>query len=234
MIIKLLVEGGEMKPGPAVAQQLGPMGINMGQVISEVNKATSEFKGMKVPVELNIDKKTKKFTVKTSSPPTAELIKKELKLEKGSNDHKQVQVGNASIEDIIKIAKIKYSNMLEKNFKNAVKSILGTCASVGIFVENENPNELIKEVEKGKFDKEIEQQKTETSSEKRKKLNEFFNKIKDAQEAKLKQEQKAAEEKLEEKKAEETPKTEEKPKEKSKEKIKVKEEKPKEDKKSKK
>jgi large subunit ribosomal protein L11 len=230
MIIKLLVEGGEMKPGPAVAQQLGPMGINMGQVISEVNKATSDFKGMKVPVELNIDKKTKKFTVKTSSPPTSELIKKELKLEKGSNDHKQVQVGNASIEDIIKIAKIKYSNMLEKNFKNAVKSILGTCASVGIFVENENPNELIKEVEKGKFDKEIEQQKTETSSEKRKKLNEFFKKIKDAQEAKLKQEQKAAEEKLEEKKGEETPKTEEK----SKEKPKVKEEKPKEDKKSKK
>jgi large subunit ribosomal protein L11 len=234
MIIKLLVEGGEMKPGPAVAQQLGPMGINMGQVISEINKATSEFKGMKVPVELNIDKKTKKFTVKTSSPPTAELIKKELKLEKGTNDHKQVQVGNASIEDVIKIAKIKYSNMLEKNFKNAVKSILGTCASVGIFVENENPNALIKEVEKGKFDKEIENQKTETSPEKRKNLNEFFKRIKDAQEAKLKQEQKAAEEKLEEKKAEETPKTEEKTKEKSKEKPKAKEEKPKEEKKPKK
>ncbi len=48
-LIKLMVEGGKMSPGPAVAQQLGPMGINMGQVISDVNEATSEFKG--VPVQ---------------------------------------------------------------------------------------------------------------------------------------------------------------------------------------
>ena len=70
-----------MKPGPVIAQQLGPMGVNMGKVISEVNVATKEFKGMKVPVELNIDEKTKEFTVKTTSPPTSELLKKELGVE---------------------------------------------------------------------------------------------------------------------------------------------------------
>ena len=76
MIIKLLIDGGNMKPGPAIAQQLGPMGINMGKVISDVNTATKEFNGMKVPVELNVDEKTKEFTIKTSSPPTSELLKK--------------------------------------------------------------------------------------------------------------------------------------------------------------
>jgi len=194
MIIKLLIEGGDMKPGPAVAQQLGPMGVNIGKVISDVNQATQQFKGMKVPVELDIDEKTKDFTVKTSSPPTSELLKKELNLEKGSSDHKNFKMGNASIEDVIKVAKVKYSNMLEKNFKNAIKSILGTYASVGVLVENQEPNELIKEVEAGKFDKEIDSQLSETSPEKRKKLNEYYKEVKAEQDARLEAERKEAEE----------------------------------------
>jgi len=194
MIIKLLIEGGNMIPGPAIAQQLGPKGINMGKVISKVNEATKEFKGMKVPVELDINEKTKEFEIKTSPPPTSELLKKELKLEKGTADHKKQKVGNASIEDVIKITKIKFPQMLEKDFKTAVKSILGTCASIGIFVENKEPKELLKDIEQGKFEKEINKQSTETLPEKRKELDKFFNDIKLAQEAKLLEEKKAAEE----------------------------------------
>jgi len=194
MIIKLLIDGGNMVPGPAIAQQLGPKGINMGKVISKVNESTREFQGMKVPVELDINEKTKEFEVKTSPPPTSELLKKELKLEKGTADHKKQKVGNASIEDVIKITKIKSLQMLEKDFKTAVKSILGTCASIGIFVENKEPKELIKEIEEGKFKKEINEQITETAPEKRKELDKFFNDVKLAQEAKLLAEKKAAEE----------------------------------------
>ena len=127
MKIKLLIDGGNMKPGPAVAQQLGPMGVNIGKVISEVNQATQEFKGMKVPVELDIDEKTKEFTIHTSSPPTSELLKKELNIEKGTAKNNDEKVGNGSIEDVIKVAKIKHPNMLEKDLKAAVKSVLGTC-----------------------------------------------------------------------------------------------------------
>ena len=108
MIIKLLVDGGEMKPGPIVGQKLGPIGINIGQVISEVNKATIEFKGTKVPVTLDIDPKTKKFKVEVSSPPTSELLKKEMGLERGSGDHKKNQLANASIEQVIKVAKVRF------------------------------------------------------------------------------------------------------------------------------
>jgi large subunit ribosomal protein L11 len=194
MIIKLLIDGGNMTPGPAIAQQLGPMGVNMGKVISDVNEATKEFKGMKVPVELDIDEKTKEFTVSTSSPPTSELLKKELKLEKGTPDHKNQTMGNASIEDIIKITKVKYSDMLEKEFKSGVKSVLGTCTSIGILVENKNPNELIEDVRLGKFDKEIDEKSTETDPEKRKKLDNHFKELKAEQDAKIAAEQKAAEE----------------------------------------
>lgn len=214
MNIKLLIDGGDMKPGPAIAQQLGPIGINIGQVISKVNEATKEFKGMKVPVKLDINEKTKNFTVETSSPPTSELIKKELNLEKGTSNHITTKVGNASIEDIIKITKIKYSNMLEKDFKTAVKSILGTCASVGILVENQNPNELIHKIDTGKFEEEINTQSTETEPEKRQRLEEHFTKVKKEQEAKLEAEKKAAEEEAEAKAGESKPgeeKEEEKP-----------------------
>jgi len=208
MNIKLLVDGGDMKPGPSIAQQLGPMGINLGKVISEINKETMEFKGMKVPVELEIDKKTKEFKVKTFSPPTSELLKKELGIEKGSHDHKNFIVGNASIEDVIKVTKIKYPNMLEKTFKNAVKSVLGTCASIGILVENKNPNELIKDVVLGKFDREIENQICETSPEKRKALEKYYNEIKRLQEIKMKSAEKTQEEKEEKVKTQEQKKEE--------------------------
>jgi large subunit ribosomal protein L11 len=185
MNIKLLIDGGSMKPGPAIAQQLGPLGINMGKVISDVNSATSNFKGMKVPVELNINEKTKSFTIKTFSPPTSELLKKELNLEKGTADHKKVKVGNASIEDVIKVTKIKFPDMLQKEFKSAVKSVLGTCTSIGILVENKEAKDLSKDVEEGAFENEIKSQKTETSPEKRKELNNYFESLKKKQEAEI-------------------------------------------------
>ena len=182
-----------MTPGPAIAQQLGPMGINMGKVITDVNKATAHFKGMKVPVELDVNEKTKSFVVRTSSPPTSELLKKELNLEKGTADHKKAMVGNASIEDIIKVTQIKFPNMLQKEFISAVKSVLGTCRSIGIFVENKNPNDLIKEIDL--FKKEILSQSTYTAEDKRKELNEFFAQIIKQQEAVKKAEEVAAAEK---------------------------------------
>ncbi|MFA5173735.1 MAG: hypothetical protein WC438_00980 [Candidatus Pacearchaeota archaeon] len=194
MNIKLLIDGGDMKPGPAIAQQLGPIGINMGKVISEVNKATQEFKGVKVPVELIVDEKTKNFTVKTSSPPTAELLKKELGFEKGSANQK-IYIANASLQDVIKVTKIKYSNMLQRDFISAVKSVLGTCASNGILVENANANDFNRNLKDNKnYLKIIEDKISETPSERRKELNTYFNEVKTAQENKQKLEKAAAEE----------------------------------------
>ena len=177
MIIKLLVDGGEMKPGPIVGQKLGPIGINIGSVISEVNKATSEFKGTKVPVSLDIDPKTKKFKVEVSSPPTSELLKKELGIESGSGDHKKNKVGNISIETVIKVAKVKFSNMLAKEFKSAVKSVVGSCVSLGILVENKLGTEIEHDIVSGVFDKEIKAQKTDTSAEKKTKLKEHYENV---------------------------------------------------------
>ena len=193
MIVKLLVDGGSMAPGPVLAQKLGPLGINMGKVISEVNTATAEFKGTKVPVELNIDASTKEFTISVKSPPIPGLIKKELGIEKGSGDHKKLQVGNMAIEQVIKVAKSKLPEMLEKDLKAAVKTVVGSCVSLGILIESKSPVEVAREVESGVYDKEIKAVKTDVSPEKRKQLDEYFNTINSKQQAEIKKAQTEAE-----------------------------------------
>ena len=193
MIIKILADGGNLAPGPALSQKLGPAGINMSQVIQKVNEATNSFKGIKVPVEISINPTTKTFEVKVFSPPSSELLKKELGIEKGSGAHEKIKAGNASIEQIISVAKTKLPNMLAKDLKAAVRNIVGTCVSLGILIENKHPHEIQKEIHEGKYDKEIKSENTETPKEKKKQLDDYFNKIKEEQDKILKAEQAAKE-----------------------------------------
>ena len=211
MQIKLLVEGGSMKPGPALSQKLGPLGININQVIQKVNEATKDFNGIKIPVELDVDTSTKEFKVSVFSPPVSELLKKELGIEKGSNMQKKVQTANASIEQIISIAKTKLPNLLCKDLKAAVKTVVGSCVSLGVLIENKPASEIEQEINEGKYDKEIQEEKTETSDEKREELDKYFSDIKAEQEELIKQEEKVKEAEVEKKEeSTEEEKTEEK------------------------
>ncbi len=211
MQVKLLVEGGNIKPGPALSQKLGPAGININQTIEKVNEATKNFKGLKVPVELDIDLETKEFEIKVFSPPVSELLKRELGIEKGSGEPGKIKSANASIEQIISVAKTKFPNMLCKDLKAAVKTVIGSCVSLGILIENQSARELGHQIASGKFAKEIEEGRTETPQEKKEKLDEYFSGIKEEQEKLIKQEQaaKEASEAETEKKAE-TPEEEKK------------------------
>ncbi len=201
MQIKFLAEGGAMKPGPALSQKLGPAGININEVIKKVNEATQGFKGLKVPVELDVDLGTKEFEIKVSSPPMSELMKRELGIEKGSGTQSKMQVANASIEQIISVAKAKLPNLLANDLKAAVKCVVGTCVSLGVLIESKSAVEVAQEIEEGKYDKEINEEKTETSEEKKKELEEHFSKTNAEQQKLLKQET-AAKEAEDEKKAE--------------------------------
>ncbi len=196
MQVKLIVDGGSMKPGPAVSQQLGPLGLNLGKIISDVNEATKGFAGMKVPVELDVDPKTKTYKVNVFSPPVAELIKKELGIEKGSGEAGKFKVGNIAFERIVSIAKTKMQNLLAKDLKSAVRLVVGTCVSLGVLIDSKEGKDVEEEIQAGKYDKEIKQEITEPSAEKKKELAEFFAILKDKQEKEKKalEEAKAAEE----------------------------------------
>ncbi|MDD5172211.1 MAG: 50S ribosomal protein L11 [Candidatus ainarchaeum sp.] len=148
--IDAIVEGGKATPGPPLAPALAPMGVNIGQVVAKINEATKAFSGMKVPVKVHVDPKTKQFTIEVGSPPTAEIIKKEAGIEKGAGN-REAPAGNLSMAKAVAIAKSK-TNSLGKDTKETLKEILGTCVSMGVTIDGKKAREAIKEVNEGKHD----------------------------------------------------------------------------------
>jgi len=146
------VEGGNASPGPPLGPALGPLGVNVGAVVAKINEATKDFKGMKVPVDVEVDTETKQFTVTLKTPSTSALIAKEAGIDKGSGTPGKEAKGNISFQTVVKIAKMKMNDTYAKSLKSVVKEVLGTCQSMGVTVDSKQPKEVIKEVEKGLYD----------------------------------------------------------------------------------
>jgi large subunit ribosomal protein L11 len=161
--------------------------MNMGKIIADINKSTSEFHGMKVPVTLDINTKTKDYKVVVATPPTSALLKKEISLEKGSPEPNKIKMGNLAIEQVIKVAKIKEKDMTVNSMNEAVSAVLGTCVSIGLLVESKDPKEVIQEVEQGKYNDLISKGVESASPEKLEQLVKEFAKIQKVQEAYLKE-----------------------------------------------
>ncbi|MBU0628749.1 MAG: 50S ribosomal protein L11 [Nanoarchaeota archaeon] len=170
--VEVMVEGGKATAAPPLGPALGPLGVNIGQVIAKINEKTKAFAGMKVPVKVIVDKDTKSFDITVGTPPTSQLLKKEANIEKGSGNPKEDKVADVLIEQIIKIAKMKESSLLGKTLKNKMKEVIGTCNSMGILVEGKDAEESMKDIEEGKYDAEIKSEKTELTAEEKAKLEE--------------------------------------------------------------
>lgn len=150
--IEALVEGGKATAGPPLGPALGPLGVNIMEIINTINDKTKEFNGMKVPVKVIVDPKTKKFEVTVGTPPAASLILKELGAEKGSGAPSSHKIGDLTVDQAIKVAKMKYDNLLGKELKHKTKEIIGTCVSLGVTVEGKKPQEIQKLIDDGEFD----------------------------------------------------------------------------------
>ena len=149
-VIEALIEGGKATPGPPLGPKLGPLGINVGKLIADINKATKDFAGMRVPVKLIIDTEKKNWEIEVGTPPASQLLLKEVKAEKGAKTGEE-KIGNLTLDQIIKIAKIKMKEMDVKDLKSAVKVVLGTCKSMRITVNDKDPREVQKEIDEGKI-----------------------------------------------------------------------------------
>ena len=205
-IVDLMIDGGQAKAGASLAQPLAPLGVNLQNIINKINEKTSSFNGMKVPVKVIVDTESKDFDLEIGTPPISELIKKELKAEKGSSTPDKNKIGNLAMEQIVKLAQMKQDSLLFNNFRSAVKSVIGSCNSSGVLVEGKTSKLVNKDIESGIFDDIINNQKTETSQEKlsllKNQLTEFQERIK-KEAAKAEAEKKAEEERA--KKAGEIP-----------------------------
>ena len=145
-IVNALVSGGEASAGPPLGPSLGPLGINILQVVNTINEKTKDFPGMKVPVKVEVDSDTKKFTVEVGIPPTAALIFKESGINKGSGTAGTNFVGNISMDSVVKIAKMKSDISYAQDIKSTTKEIIGSCLSLGVKVEDKIANEVYADI----------------------------------------------------------------------------------------
>ena len=163
--VDLLVEGGKAKPGPQVGAKLGPLKVPIPKILEEINKRTKDFAGMQVPVKIIVDTETKEWKIEIGTPPTSQLIKNELgkdKLPKNKKGQPRAAqqpgrewIGNLTLDQIIKIAKMKKDSLMANSLKAALLEVSGTALSMGVKVENLNPKEFQKRLREGFYDEKL-------------------------------------------------------------------------------
>ena len=116
--IEALVEGGKATAGPPIGPALGPLKVNIGEVVKAINDKTKDFQKMQVPVKVIIDTDTKEFEIQVGTPPASQLILKEAMIEKGAGNPLLDKVADLKIEQIIKIANMKEDNLSGKDLKD--------------------------------------------------------------------------------------------------------------------
>jgi len=152
-VVELIVSGGQANAGPPLGPALGPLGVNIVAVVNKINEVTKDYAGMKVPVKVSVDPEDKTFEITVGTPTASALIVAELKIEKGSGTPNSVKAGDLTMEQLVKIAKIKGPQLLAPDTKMATKELLGTCVSMGVTVEGKDPREVQKEIDSGTYDK---------------------------------------------------------------------------------
>jgi large subunit ribosomal protein L11 len=150
--INALVTGGEASAGPPLGPALGPLGVNVLGIVNEINKQTESFKGMRVPVKVEVDQETKQFTVTVGTPTTSALIAKESGIPKGSAKPNVDFAGELSFDKVVSIAKSKMAGSYAKTVRSAVREVVGSCVSMGVKVEGKDPREFMAELDTGKYD----------------------------------------------------------------------------------
>ena len=153
--ISSLVTGGGASAGPPLGPALGPLGVNIMEVINAINDKTKDFEGMKVPVTVSVDPDTKKWDIEVGIPSAAALILKEAGIQKGSGTSGTEWVGDVTMNSIAKVANTKLEKSYASSLKSVAKTIIGTCLALGIKVEGKTPKEITAEINEGKWDEKL-------------------------------------------------------------------------------
>ena len=132
--IKLAIEAGKANPAPPVGTVLGPAGINLQDFCTRYNDATREKMGDVLPVEISIyDDRSFDFVIKT--PPTAFLIKKYAKINKGSSKASTEKAGSLTEAQVREIAEIKLPDLNAYDVESAMEQVKGTARNMGVEIK---------------------------------------------------------------------------------------------------
>ena len=134
--IKLQIAAGKATPAPPVGTVLGPAGINLQDFCTKYNDATRDKMGDVLPVEISVyEDRSFDFVIKT--PPTAFLLKKFAKIQKGSVKGSSETVATISQDTLREIAEIKLPDLNAYNIEEAMRIVAGTAKNMGIVIEGQ-------------------------------------------------------------------------------------------------
>jgi large subunit ribosomal protein L11 len=132
--VKLQVRGGQANPAPPVGTALGPTGVNIMDFCNQFNDKTKDKMGVVIPAVITIyEDRTFDFILK--EPPAAVLIKKEIGIDKGSDNSKKNKVAKMTKEQLRRVAEAKMNDLNANDVEHAMRIIAGTARSMGIEVE---------------------------------------------------------------------------------------------------
>ena len=132
--IKLAIEAGKANPAPPVGTVLGPAGINLQEFCTRYNEQTRDKMGDILPVEISIyDDRSFDFVIKT--PPTAFLIKKYAKINKGSSKASTEKAGSLTEAQVREIAEIKLPDLNAYDVESAMEKVKGTAKNMGVEIK---------------------------------------------------------------------------------------------------
>jgi large subunit ribosomal protein L11 len=133
-IIKLQIPAGQANPAPPIGPALGQHGVNIMAFCKEYNERTSSQTGSIIPADITVYD-DRSFTFITKTPPTTDLLKKSVGIEKGASTTGHEKVGKLSRDELQRIAKLKAKDLNTTNIERAERIIEGTALSMGIEVE---------------------------------------------------------------------------------------------------
>ncbi|WP_181685338.1 50S ribosomal protein L11 [Halorhabdus salina] len=149
--IEVLVAGGQVDPGPPLGPELGPTPVDVQAVVQDINDQTAAFDGTEVPVTVEYEEDGS-FSIDVGVPPTAALVKDEAGFETGSGEPADEFVADLSIEQVKTIAEQKHPDLLAYELTEAAKEIVGTCVSLGVTIEGDDPREVAAQIDDGAYD----------------------------------------------------------------------------------
>lgn len=150
-VVEVLIPGGKASPGPPLGPAIGPLGLNVKQVVDKINEVTKEYEGLNVPVKIIVHE-DRTFEIEVGIPPVSALIKRELGIEKGSSNPGKEFIGDLKLDQLLKIARMKKEQSISYSLKGVVKEVIGTCISMGIKIEGKDPRDFLRDLEESKVE----------------------------------------------------------------------------------
>ncbi len=148
-VVKIQIPAGKATPAPPVGTIFGPLGINLQEFCTRYNDATREKMGDIIPVEVTVfEDRSFDFVLKT--PPTASLLLKAAKLQKGGVKGANEIVATITKDQLREIAEIKLPDENTNNIDAVMRTIAGTARNMGIAVKGLNDVELEEQAEEAK------------------------------------------------------------------------------------